>query len=116
MDESTPLFFIMEVTVRRLELDEWSEIRGEIFRLYRKLGITNDDERHRIQHAVTGCSSLRYMTPEEQQKLVEALEHVAAQPEGEQDKMLAGLIALNRFRLLRSRQVKETYVRTQHHR
>lgn len=98
MDSSTPLFFIVEVTVRRpLEPDEWSEIRGEIFRLYRELGITNDDERHRIQHAVAGCPSLRYMTPEEQKKLVEALELLAAQPEGEQDKMLAGLIALNSF-------------------
>ena len=98
MDSSTPLFFIEEVTVRRpLEPDEWSELRGEIFRLYRKLDITEGDDRHRIQHALTGCSSLRYMTPEEQQKLVEALELLAAQPEGEQDKMLAGLIALNSF-------------------
>ena len=98
VDESTPLFFIEEDPVRRpLEPYEWSQIRGEIFQLYRELDITYDDERHRIQHALTGCSSLRYMTPEEQQKLVEALAQVAAQPEDEQDKMLAGLIALNGF-------------------
>ena len=82
---------------RHLEPDEWSEIRGEIFRLYRELGVTFDDERHRIQHAVTGCSSLRYMTPEEQQKLVETLEQVAEQPAEVQEKMLAGLIALTGF-------------------
>ena len=82
---------------RPLEPDEWSEIRGEIFRLYRELDITFDDERHRIQHALTGCSSLRYMTPEEQQMLVEALEQIAAEPTDKQDKMLAGLIALNGF-------------------
>ena len=82
---------------RPLEPYEWSDIRGEIFRLYRELGITYDDERHRIQHALTGCSSLRYMTPNEQQKLVEALAQVAAEPGDKQDKLLAGLMALGSF-------------------
>ena len=82
---------------RHLEPDEWSQIRGEIFRLYRELGITYDDERHRIQHAITGCSSLRYMTPDEQQKLVEALEQIAGAPTDKQDKLLAGLMALGSF-------------------
>ena len=82
---------------RPLEPDEWSEVRGEIFRLYRELGITYDDKRHHIQHAITGCSSLRYMTPDEQQKLVEALEQIASAPTDKRDKLLAGLIALGSF-------------------
>ena len=82
---------------RPLEPNEWSEVRGEIFRLYRELSITYDDERHQIQHAVTGCSSLRYMTPDEQQKLVEALAQIVAEPADKQDKLLAGLMALGSF-------------------
>ena len=82
---------------RPLEPYEWSEVRGEIFRLYRELGITFDDERHRIQHAITGCSSLRYMTPDEQQKLVEALAQIASAPTDKRDKLLAGLMALGSF-------------------
>ena len=82
---------------RHLEGFEWAEARGEIFTLYRDLGIFDGDERHRIQHALIGCSSLRYMTPEEHQKLIETLQEIALKPSDEQQKMLCGLLALGSF-------------------
>ena len=82
---------------RHLEGYEWAEARGEIFTLYRDLGIDYEDERHRVQHALTGCPSLRYMTPAEHRKLIETLREIALKPSDEQQKMLTGLLALSRF-------------------
>lgn len=82
---------------RHLEGYEWAAARGEIFTLYRDLGIEYADERHRVQHALTGCSSLRYMTPDEHQKLIETLQEIVLKPDDEQQKLLTGLLALGGF-------------------
>lgn len=82
---------------RHLDPDEWAYERREIFALYQALGIRNEDERHRIQHALTGCSSLRFMNSEEHRKLIGALEEIAQQPAAKQAHMFGGLLALNSF-------------------
>lgn len=80
-----------------LDPDDWIEERAEIFGLYTQLGITHEDKRHQFQHAITGCSSLRYMTREEHQQLIDTLEQLAKQPSSEQQKTLQGLLALGNF-------------------
>ena len=82
---------------RHLDPDEWIDERGDIFVLYQQLGITTEDERHRLQHAVTGCSSLRYMNREEHFKLIETLETLVEKSPPEQAKTLGGLLALSSF-------------------
>lgn len=80
-----------------LDPDEWALERGEIFALFTELGVKGEDERHRLQHAVTGCSSLRFMTHEEHHKLIETLGHLAEKPREEQRRVLKGLLALSSF-------------------
>ncbi len=82
---------------RHLEPDEWTDERGDIFVLYRELGITDDEERHRVQHALTGCSSLRFMTHEEHQKLIHTLKQLTCKTITEQQKLIDGLLALSGF-------------------
>ena len=82
---------------RHLDPDEWADTRGNIFALYQQLGITTEDERHRLQHALTGCNSLRYMTRDEHLKLINALEDLAAKPFTEQEKTIQGLVTLSSF-------------------
>ena len=82
---------------RHLDPDEWADIRGDIFVLYGQLGITTDIERHRLQHALTGCNSLRYMTREEHLKLIQALEQLSAKSLSEQTKTIQGLLTLSSF-------------------
>ena len=81
---------------RHLDPDEWSDIRGTLFVLFNQLGLA-DDERHHLQHAITGCSSLRYMTSEEHRKLVTTLEQLAEKPASERNCTLQGLFALSSF-------------------
>ncbi len=81
---------------RHLDPDEWADIRGTIFVLFNQLGLA-DDERHRLQHAITGCSSLRYMTSDEHRKLVDTLEQLAEKPVLERNRTLQGLFALSSF-------------------
>lgn len=80
-----------------LEPDEWADVRGDIFVLYGELGITEERERHRLQHALTGCSSLRFMTHEEHHLLIHTLERLNQTSVGEQQKMIHGLLALSSF-------------------
>lgn len=80
-----------------LDPDDWAAERGAIFALYRELGVTCEQERHRLQHAVTGCSSLRYMTREEHGKLIRMLEQLASKTVTEQRQMICGLLALSSF-------------------
>ena len=82
---------------QHLDPDDWAEERGTIFSLYRDLDITDEGERHRLQHAVTGCSSLRYMTREEHKKLIETLENLINKSADEQTRTLDGLFALSSF-------------------
>ena len=82
---------------RHLDPDEWIDERGDIFTLYQQLGITTEDERHRLQHAVTGCSSLRYMNREEHLKLIETLETLVEKSPPEQTKTIQGLLTLTGF-------------------
>ena len=80
---------------RHLSSDEWADERAEIFGLYQQLGIQEESERHRIQHAITGCPSLRYMSHEEHQKLIETLEQLLESPNPK--RILEGLLALGSF-------------------
>lgn len=82
---------------RHLDPEEWVYERREIFALYKALSIHDQDERHRLQHALTGCSSLRLMTGEEHRKLIGALERIAQQPATKQARMFGGLLALSSF-------------------
>ena len=82
---------------RHLNPDEWAYERGEIFAIFKALGVHDQDERHRLQHALTGCSSLRLMTGEEHRKLIEALHEIAEQPAAKQASILDGLLALSGF-------------------
>ena len=82
---------------RQLDPDEWAYERSEIFALYKALGIHDQDERHRLQHALTGCNSLRLMTGEEHRKLIGALKEIAQQPAAKQARMFGGLLALSSF-------------------
>jgi hypothetical protein len=78
-----------------LDPDDWREVRGELF--YRDLGISGEDERHQLQAAITGCSSLRLMSFEEHAKLLGALKSIAVQPPNEQEATLKGLLLLTEF-------------------
>ena len=81
---------------QHLNPDEWADIRGTIFVLFNQLGL-DTDERHRLQHAITGCSSLRYMTNDEHRKLVDTLEQLVTKSSREQSHILQGLFALSSF-------------------
>lgn len=80
-----------------LEPDDWAAERGTIFALYQELGVSREQERHRLQHAITGCSSLRYMTHEEHRKLIRSLEQITEKSVSDQQKLLRGLLALGSF-------------------
>lgn len=82
---------------RALFPDEWAGERGEIFALYKAVGVCDEGERHRLQHALTGCSSLRYMTGDEHRRLISALAEIAGKPAAERDRTLEGLLALGSF-------------------
>jgi hypothetical protein len=82
---------------RPLSPDEWAFERGEIFSRYQQLGIRDEGERHRLQHALIGCPSLRYMTHEEHQKLIETLGHLCQQSYAQRQRTLQGLLTLASF-------------------
>ena len=82
---------------RHLEPNEWADERGDIFALYQELDISDEDERHQLQHAITGCSSLRFMTHEEHRKLIHTLEELTHKTTAEQQKLISGLLALSGF-------------------
>ena len=82
---------------RHLDPDEWSDERAEIFGLYQQLSVTDENERHHLQYALTGCASLRYMTKEEHQALIEALNTLVSQAGTKQARTLRGLNALSSF-------------------
>ena len=79
------------------DADDWALERGHIFAIYSELGIEDADERHRLQHAVTGCSSLRYMTRGEHLALIETLESLIEKSYAERNRVMNGLLALTSF-------------------
>ncbi len=80
-----------------LNADDWSTERGDIFALYSELGLSDEHDRHRLQHAITGCKSLRYMTKEEHRTLIRVLEALVDKPYAERLRIWDGLLALNGF-------------------
>ncbi len=80
-----------------LHPDDWSTERGDIFALYSELGLSDEHDRHRLQHAITGCKSLRYMTIEEHRLLIRVLEQLVDKPYAERLLIWNGLLALSSF-------------------
>lgn len=78
---------------REREPGEWVKARSQIFALFNRLGIQGDDKRHRIQQAVTGCTSLRFMTDKEHQLLIKVLDLRHSPVEREQ--MIQRLLAFD---------------------
>lgn len=82
---------------RPLSPEEWADERGRIFGLYQQLGVRSDSERHRLQRAVTGCGSLRYMSRDEHRLLIRTLARLAETPPAERERAIRGLLALGEF-------------------
>ncbi len=71
---------------------DWTEARIKLFALYNRLHLRSDEQRHHLQQAVIGCASLRLMTDQEHQTLINVLEIILAQPKEEQAPMLERLL------------------------
>ena len=62
--------------------DEWAGTRTQVFALYKPLGI-DEHNRHRFQQNITGVHSLRSMSDQQHQRLLDVLTYLSSLSEEE---------------------------------